>query len=73
MRRQTKTMKTAESTTIEITPNRKLISPRELAERWDVSKPTIYRWQRSGVLDPIRIGGSVRFALDQVEEIERKG
>jgi len=52
---------------------KQLISPKALAARWDISKASIYRWQNTGVLTPIKIAGSVRFDLKQVEELERKG
>lgn len=64
-------MQTATDITTTNTTIQKLISPKALAKRWEVSSATIYRWQRDGLLDPIRIGGSVRYSIHQVEEIEK--
>ena len=43
---------------------------RELGDRWSVSRWSIYRMVQSGQLHPIKVGGSVRFSVAEVEKIE---
>lgn len=48
---------------------RRLITAKELAEMLSISSRTINRMQSSGrLIPPIRIGGSVRWRLDEVEQ-----
>jgi hypothetical protein len=49
-----------------------LLSRKQLASRWSTSVETIKRRERTGVLSPLILGGLVRYALTQVEEIERQ-
>lgn len=49
-----------------------LVSRKQLAARWSTSVETIKRRERSGVLSPLILGGLVRYALTQIEEIERQ-
>ena len=50
----------------------RLVSRKELSARWSVSLETIKRRERDGTLSPIVLGGLVRYALTQVEEIEQQ-
>lgn len=43
----------------------------EVAERWRVSKMTIYRLIEDGTLPVIRVGRSFRIALSDVERMEQ--
>ncbi len=49
----------------------KFLNPKELAERWKVSPSTVERWRWAGI-GPIfvKIGGLVRYRLDDVEAYE---
>jgi hypothetical protein len=47
-----------------------LLSRRLLAERWAVSKETLKRREKSGLLPHLRIGSNVRYRLTDVEKIE---
>jgi len=49
-----------------------LLSRKQLAARWSTSVETIKRRERAGILSPLILGGLVRYALHQVEEIERQ-
>jgi predicted DNA-binding transcriptional regulator AlpA len=52
---------------------RKYISPKELAKRWDVSESAIYHAKcGSRELTPIRFGRSLRFLRAEVEALENK-
>ena len=39
----------------------KLYSPTEFAKRHNISKPTIYRWVKAGILKQTRYGGKVYY------------
>ncbi len=47
-------------------------SPRRLADRWGVCELTLRRWRREGRIRAMRIGRSVRFAIEEIERIERE-
>ncbi len=49
-----------------------LLSRKQLAARWSTSVETIKRRERAGILSPLILGGLVRYALNQVEEIEQQ-
>jgi predicted DNA-binding transcriptional regulator AlpA len=47
------------------------MSAATLAERYDVSKATIWRWSRIGEFPkPIKINGSTRWSQDDIESFE---
>ena len=50
------------------------LSDKQLALRYGVSRPTIWRWVKEGDLpSPIKLGpGSTRWKLSEVEEWEQK-
>ncbi len=41
----------------------------KVAEILSVSKPTLWRWEKSGYLIPVRIGGKVRYKMSDVKRI----
>ena len=52
----------------------RLVTVEELSERWQVSKPLIYRWLRSGKLPCVRFPGkrAVRIFPEDVEAFVRQ-
>jgi len=52
---------------------RKMYKVPELAERWGISRSAIYRLIYKGLLPFKKLGGSVRFRLEDIERIERTG
>lgn len=48
-----------------------LMKVNEVAERWRVSKMTVYRLVESGALRAIKVGQSIRIAAESVEEYEK--
>ena len=45
----------------------KYLTVNELAQRFNVSKWTIYAWNRDGILPaPLNVNGRVRFSVDDV-------
>ena len=41
----------------------------KVAEILDVSRPTLWRWEKIGYLVPIRVGGKVRYKMSDVKRI----
>ncbi len=48
------------------------LTPSELAARWQVTTMTLRRWRKSGKLKTIQLGRGVRFAIEEVERMERE-
>ena len=51
-------------------PQESYITTNEVAKRLGVDLSTLWRWQKSNYLVPIRIGGRKRFRLSDIERIE---
>ena len=47
-------------------PN-KLLTRKEVAEIFGVNQSTLWRWQKRGILIPIKIGGKVRYRRSDIE------
>jgi excisionase family DNA binding protein len=50
----------------------KFLTPSELASRWKVTPMTLRRWRKAGKLSTLHLGRGVRFAVEEVERIERE-
>lgn len=48
----------------------KLLTKKELAERWQVSEKTIDNWRESGILTPCTGIPAIRFSLQHIVELE---
>ncbi|MES2597425.1 MAG: helix-turn-helix domain-containing protein [Verrucomicrobiota bacterium] len=48
------------------------LTPAELAARWKVTPITLRRWRKDGKLKASFLGRGVRFAMSEVERIERE-
>jgi predicted DNA-binding transcriptional regulator AlpA len=48
-----------------------LLTRSEVSEKLTVTLPTLWRWEKTGVLIPIRIGSKVRYRLSDVEKAIR--
>jgi excisionase family DNA binding protein len=46
-----------------------LLTAREVAERLNVSRQTIWRWGQDGTLPRVTIAGTVRFRAEDVEAL----
>lgn len=46
----------------------KYLSSNEVCKLLNVSKPTLWRWEKIEYLIPIRVGGKVRYKLSEVEK-----
>lgn len=52
--------------------SKQYLSDRKLAERYEVSRQTIWRWAQNCQLPkPIKINGSTRWILSDIEKWER--
>ena len=49
-----------------------LLTPKQLAERWQVPTSHVYRLARDHKIPAVRLGRYVRFRADAVEAYERK-
>ncbi len=49
------------------------LSPKTLADRWEVSVETLKRWRRAGKLHPVNFGRSVRFPVSEILKLESEG
>jgi|UniRef100_UPI0037844EDB excisionase family DNA binding protein len=47
-----------------------LLTPKQLAKRWQVDPITIRRWRKSGKLSAHHIGRSVRFSPEEIARFE---
>jgi predicted DNA-binding transcriptional regulator AlpA len=50
-----------------------LVDDRQAQLRLDASRSTLYRLRRAGILPSVRIGGSIRYRLLDIERIVREG
>lgn len=49
-----------------------MLSRRHLAERWGLSKETLKRREKAGVLPFLKLGRDVRYRFADIEKIERQ-
>jgi excisionase family DNA binding protein len=50
-----------------------LLTPDELAARWQVPRSHVYRLTRDGLLPAVRLGRYYRYRLEGIEQFERDG
>jgi excisionase family DNA binding protein len=50
-----------------------LLTCREVADALRVEDSTVYRWPRTGVVDSVRIAGTVRIPASEFERITAPG
>lgn len=50
-----------------------LITPEQAADTLKVSKVTLWRWEKSGYLIPVSIGGKKRYRNSDIAKIIEKG
>lgn len=48
-------------------PDTRLISRKQTAERLNISLPTLHTWTKDGVIPAIRIGGTVKYRICDIE------
>ena len=46
-----------------------LLTRKEVAQKMRVSYPTLKRWADSGLISSIKIGGTVRYKLSEIEQL----
>ncbi len=52
------------------TTTKEMLSRRQLADRWGVSKETLKRREKAGTLPFLKLGKVVRYWLANIEQIE---
>jgi len=53
--------------------NNRLVSPKEASEILGVDRSSLWRWEKSKYLLPVRIGGKVRYRLKDIENLINNG
>lgn len=48
-----------------------MVSVKEAAEMFSVTKRTVFRWIESGQIKAIKIGGTVRIPDEEIERLKR--
>lgn len=51
----------------------RLLTPEDLAERWQVSKAHVYRLTRDDRIPTVKLGRYYRYRLDAIERYELEG
>jgi hypothetical protein len=59
-------------TTINSEPVVKMLSRRQLSERWAISRETLKRRERAGVLPFFKLGRDARYLLADIERLEKE-
>jgi len=49
-----------------------MLKVNEAAQKLSVDRSTLYRWEKSGYLKPVRMGGVPRYRLSDIEAIMNK-
>ncbi len=49
-----------------------MLSRRHLAERWSISRETLKRREKAGILPFLKLGRDVRYRLADIERIEQE-
>ena len=52
--------------------NEVMLKTNEVAKKLGVDRSTLYRWDKSGYLKPVRMGGVPRYRLSDVEAVMKK-
>jgi excisionase family DNA binding protein len=60
------------STPKDTNPPSPFLTPADLATRWKVTQMTLRRWRKAGKIKVSILGRGVRFALSEVERVERE-
>jgi DNA-binding transcriptional MerR regulator len=45
----------------------KYLTARQMAEKLQVNRTTLWRWEKKGTLTPLKIGGVKRYSQDQLK------
>lgn len=49
--------------------NNELLTRSEVADKFKVSKQVIARWEKQGIIKRVKIGGTVRFSNNDLNEL----
>lgn len=47
-----------------------LLTPKQLAKRWQINAATLRRWRKSGKLSAHHIGRHIRFSMEEITRFE---
>ena len=54
-------------------PQKEYLTNKQLCELLNVCRSTLWRWEKEGVVKPIRIRGRVMFARSDIDKMMKKG
>ena len=60
------------STPKDTNPPSPFLTPADLAVRWKVTPMPLRRWRKAGKIKASMLGRGIRFALHEVERVERE-
>jgi excisionase family DNA binding protein len=46
----------------------KYLTAKEMADKLQVNRTTLWRWEKNGTLKPLKIGGVKRYSQDQLDK-----
>lgn len=46
----------------------KYLTAKQVADKLQVNRTTLWRWEKNGTLKPLKIGGVKRYSQDQIEK-----
>ena len=56
-----------------IAQNRELLTAKEVEGSMKVSRSTLYRWEKKGLITPMRYGRSKRYCKDELLKLKKYG
>lgn len=54
-------------------PSEIYITAEEVSKKLSVDKSTLWRWDKSGYLPKIKMGGKIRYRLSDIEKLMKEG
>jgi predicted DNA-binding transcriptional regulator AlpA len=46
----------------------KYLTAKQMADKLQVNRTTLWRWEKNGTLKPLKIGGVKRYSQDQIDK-----
>ena len=58
---------------IELSPSSELLTAKEVEDSMKFSRSTLYRWEKKGLITPMRYGRSKRYCKDELLKLKKHG
>jgi predicted DNA-binding transcriptional regulator AlpA len=46
----------------------KYLTAKQMADKLQINRTTLWRWEKNGTLKPLKIGGVKRYSQDQIDK-----